>query len=34
MVPDSGKPRDIFQALVMEAAGIPAPAPPVKKKAS
>ena len=34
MVPDSGKPKDAFQTLVMQAAGVPAPAPPVKKKAN
>ena len=34
MVPDSGKPKDAFQTLVMQAAGVPAPAPLVKKKAN
>ena len=34
MVPDSGKPKDAFQTLVMQAAGVSAPAPPVKKKAN
>ena len=32
LVPDSGKPRDAFHKLVMEAAGIDVPPPPVAKK--
>lgn len=32
LVPDSGKPRDAFQKLVMEAAGITVKAPAAKKK--
>ena len=31
-VPDSSKPRDAFQKLVMEAAGITVKAPAAKKK--
>ncbi|MFO1483195.1 MAG: serine hydrolase domain-containing protein [Verrucomicrobiaceae bacterium] len=32
LVPDSGKPRDVFQKLVMEAAGIAVKPPPAAKK--
>jgi CubicO group peptidase (beta-lactamase class C family) len=32
LVPDSGKPKDAFQHLVMEAAGIQVPPPPAAKK--
>lgn len=32
LVPDSGKPRDLFQKLVMEAAGIAVKLPPAAKK--
>jgi hypothetical protein len=34
LVPDSGKPKDAFQKIVMEAAGAAVPAPPAKKKAN
>jgi hypothetical protein len=33
LVPDSGKPRDAFQKIVMEAAGITVKPPPAAKKA-
>jgi len=32
LVPDSGKPKDAFQKLVMEAAGIKVVPPPAVKK--
>jgi CubicO group peptidase (beta-lactamase class C family) len=34
LVPDSGKPKDAFQKIVMEAAGATVPATPAKKKAN
>jgi len=34
LLPDSGKPKDAFQKLVMEAAGVSAPAPPPPKNKS
>ena len=33
LVPDSGKPRDVFQKIVMEAAGVTVPQAVVAKKA-